>query len=226
MAEASATAFAALINKFEDEPVKQEHLINKVKKDYREGNFKKRQLFLIMAASIMNDRGLKKIFDQHFKEETVSLAYDSVPNVRIALARVLRQHFKMPNGLYIDDKQFNQVIQHLTQDPDEDVKNIISTINQGIVEDSSEVSSHVSNKNQQDDDKASEDTPIGEAVQKKYDGDHSDLALSSQGEGSQIAKEEEDIVEEEEFKEPQEELKAENADVEQEEKQEPAEQKA
>jgi len=55
------------------------------------------------------------------------------------------------------------------------------------VEDSSEVSSHVSNKNLQDDDKASEDTPIGEAVQKKYDGDHPDLSLSSQG--SQIAKE-------------------------------------
>jgi hypothetical protein len=91
----------------------------------------------------------------------------------------------------------------LTQDQDEDVKNIISLINQGIVEDSSEVSSHVSNKNQQDDDKASEDTPIEEAVHKKYDGEHSDLALSSQG--SQIAKE--DIVEEEESKEPQEVIK-------------------
>jgi hypothetical protein len=60
-----------------------------------------------MSASVMNDRDLKKIFVNHFKEDTVSLAYDKVPNVRIALARILKQHFRMPDGLYIDDKQFN-----------------------------------------------------------------------------------------------------------------------
>jgi hypothetical protein len=87
VAEASATAFAAIIKKFEAEPSKQIHLINKIKKDYREGNYKKRQLFLIMSASIMNSRDMKNMFREHFKEDTVSLAYDSVPNVRIALAK-------------------------------------------------------------------------------------------------------------------------------------------
>lgn len=42
VAEASATAFAAIIKKFESEPAKQVHLINKIKKDYREGNYKRR----------------------------------------------------------------------------------------------------------------------------------------------------------------------------------------
>lgn len=69
-----------------------------------------------MSASVMNSRELKKIFVSEFKEDTLSLAYDEVPNVRIALARVLKQHFRMPDGLYIDDKQFNQVVQHLLQD--------------------------------------------------------------------------------------------------------------
>jgi hypothetical protein len=116
VAVAAATAFAAIIKKFEDEPTKQQHLIEKVKKDYREGTYKKRQLFLIMSASVMNTRELKKIFVSQFKEDTLSLAYDDVPNVRIALARILKQHFRLPDGLFIDDKQFNQTVQHLLQD--------------------------------------------------------------------------------------------------------------
>lgn len=94
VAEASATAFAAIIMKFSPEPVKQMGLINKIKKEFREGTYKRRQLYLIMSASIMNRSDMKKIFVEHFKEDTLSLAYDTVPNVRIALARVLRQHFR------------------------------------------------------------------------------------------------------------------------------------
>jgi len=69
-------------------------LINKIKKDFREGTFKKRQLYLIMSASIMNRPDMKKIFIEHFKEDTLSLAYDSVPNVRIAIARAIKFHFR------------------------------------------------------------------------------------------------------------------------------------
>lgn len=42
----------------------------------------------------MNRVEMKKIFVDHFKDDTLSLAYDSVPNVRIALARVLKFHFR------------------------------------------------------------------------------------------------------------------------------------
>ena len=79
-------------------------MINKIKKDYREGNYKKRQLYLIMAASIMNRRDMKNIFREHFKDDTISLAYDQVPNVRISLAKQLKIHFRLPDGLWIDDK--------------------------------------------------------------------------------------------------------------------------
>jgi len=94
VAEAAATAFAAIIMKFMTDPTKQINLINKIKKDYREGTYKKRQLYLIMSASVMNRAEMKNIFIEHFKEDTMSLAYDSVPNVRIALARVLKVHFR------------------------------------------------------------------------------------------------------------------------------------
>jgi hypothetical protein len=53
-------------------------------------------------------------------------------------------------------------------------------VNQGIVEDSSEVSSHVSSQRVQEADATpGEEQSFAEMVLKKYDGDHSDLALSS-----------------------------------------------
>ena len=83
VSEAAATAFAAIIHKYAADPVKQRQLIEKVKKEYREGTYKKRQLFLIMSQSILNRSDMKSIFVEHFKEDTLSLAYDKVPNVRI-----------------------------------------------------------------------------------------------------------------------------------------------
>lgn len=99
----------------------------------------------------------------------------------------MKAHFRQPDGLWIDDKQFNAVVQHLLQDQEDDVKNIIQLINQGIVEDSSEVSSHRSFNKQTDAESEQSKDDFSEQVKKPYDGDHSDLALSSQG--SQIAQE-------------------------------------
>jgi len=107
--EAAATAFAALIQKFEGEPAKQLELINKIKKEYREGTFKKRQLYIIMSASIMQVPEMKQIWLEHFKEDTVSLADDNTPNVKIALARVLRHHYKH-QGHFMDDRAVRQIV--------------------------------------------------------------------------------------------------------------------
>jgi hypothetical protein len=52
----------------------------------------------------MNRSDMKAIFIEHFKEDTLSLAYDKVPNVRIALARVLKSHYRIIDGCFIDDK--------------------------------------------------------------------------------------------------------------------------
>ena len=53
---------------------------------------------------MMNRSDMKAIFIEHFKEDTLSLAYDKVPNVRIALARVLKSHYRIIDGCFIDDK--------------------------------------------------------------------------------------------------------------------------
>ena len=47
-----------------------------------------------MASSVMNKPEMKEFFAENFKSDVVNLSKDSVPNVRLALARVLRNHFK------------------------------------------------------------------------------------------------------------------------------------
>ena len=128
VSEAAATAFAAIISKFQNEPQKQLNLINKIKKEYREGTYKKRQLYLIMAASIMNRADMKKIFVDHFKEDTLSLAYDTVPNVRIGIARVIKAHFRLIDGQFVDDKRVNEVVNTLSTDAEQDVRNVVAQI--------------------------------------------------------------------------------------------------
>ena len=146
--EAAATAFAALIQKFEDEPAKQLQLISKIKKQYREGSYKKRQLYLIMSASVMQVFEMKQVWLDHFKEDTVSLADDNTPNVKIALARVLRHHYKH-QGHFMDDRAVKQIVTQLFQDDCEDVRLILISIAGDAVQDSSsELSSSVANEDQ------------------------------------------------------------------------------
>jgi hypothetical protein len=57
-----------------------------------------------MSSSILNRSEMKEIFIKHFKEDTISLAYDKVPNVRISLARIIKSHFRQIGGNFIDDK--------------------------------------------------------------------------------------------------------------------------
>jgi predicted lactoylglutathione lyase len=172
VSEAAATAFAAIISKFQNEPQKQLNLINKIKKEYREGTYKKRQLYLIMAASIMNRADMKKIFVDHFKEDTLSLAYDTVPNVRIGIARVIKAHFRLIDGQFVDDKRVNEVVNTLSTDAEQDVRNVVAQIKEFHSMDdlSSEVSSLKSTP--------FHDEAFVDGLKQKYDGDHSDLSLS------------------------------------------------
>lgn len=133
----------------------------------------------------MNRKDMKQIFIEHFKEDTLSLAYDKVPNVRIALARVLKSHFRMIDGCFIDDKQMTQVVTHLNNDEEEDVRNIIAQIKDihaSIEDSSSDLTSNKSNTNTtpMEEHQEEKEQDFVEGLQNKYDGDHSDLALSSQ----------------------------------------------
>jgi hypothetical protein len=90
--------------------------MKRIKGTYRDGTFKKRQLYLIMASSVMNRPEMKDFFAENFKHDLVHMAKDSVANVRLALARVLRNHFKQIDGSFIYDAKINQALATLAAD--------------------------------------------------------------------------------------------------------------
>jgi len=75
--------------------------MKRINKTYRDGTFKKRQLYLIMASSVMNKSEMKDFFNENFKHDVVNMSKDTVANVRLGLARVLRNHFKLIDGSFI-----------------------------------------------------------------------------------------------------------------------------
>jgi len=60
-----------------------------------------------MASSVMNKPEMKDFFSENFKHDLVQMSKDSVTNVRLALARVLRNHFKQIDGSFIYDAKIN-----------------------------------------------------------------------------------------------------------------------
>jgi hypothetical protein len=59
----------------------------------------------------------KELFEKFFKYDFLSLVADKVPNVRIAMANVLRHHFlKEINGAFVDDSEINDAVIVLKQD--------------------------------------------------------------------------------------------------------------
>jgi hypothetical protein len=60
-----------------------------------------------MASSVMNKPEMKDFFTENFKHDLVHMSKDTVANVRLALARVLRNHFKQIDGSFIYDAKVN-----------------------------------------------------------------------------------------------------------------------
>ena len=88
---AAAPSLIYILEKFNESPQKQQSIVQVVKKNFYEATtFKKRQIFISMCGEAMNK---KDLFEKYFKYEMLSLAGDKVPNVRMCLSRVLRQHF-------------------------------------------------------------------------------------------------------------------------------------
>jgi len=65
----------------------------------------------------------KELFEKYFKLDFVSMATDRVPNVRIAMAKVVRHHFlKEINGSFVNDKDLNDAVRLLKIDVCPDVR--------------------------------------------------------------------------------------------------------
>jgi hypothetical protein len=98
----ASTSLVYILEKFVDNVQKLESIVHVVKKTFFEANtFKKRQIFIMMCGEAMNK---KELFEKYFKHEMLSLVGDRVPNVRMYLSRVLRQHFLgHVNGAFVFD---------------------------------------------------------------------------------------------------------------------------
>lgn len=100
-----------------------------MKNNYRYGDkasYKRRQLFVIMSEEVMNHA--KELFDEHFKHDMLSLAADRVINVRLSLARALKNHFRTINCSFMYDPLVNQSIKVLLNDKAQDVVDLVSDI--------------------------------------------------------------------------------------------------
>ena len=95
----------------------------------------------------MNRNELKHLFEEHFKQDMLALVKDKVPNVRLALARAIRTHFKQIGGAFIYDRDMNKVLKILSEDSDRDVKFVVKdilTYQHGESRETSSVNSRIS----------------------------------------------------------------------------------
>ena len=71
----------------------------------------------------------KELFEKYFKYEMLSLVGDRVPNVRMCLSRVLRQHFLgHVNGAFVFDQDVNDAVRLLKRDRSQDVREHLDDI--------------------------------------------------------------------------------------------------
>jgi len=70
----------------------------------------------------------KELFEKYFKWELLSIVGDRVPNVRMCLSRVLRQHFSGIGGAFVFDSDVNDAVRILKKDKSADVRDPVAEI--------------------------------------------------------------------------------------------------
>ena len=82
----------------------------------------------------------KDLFEKYFKLDFCSIASDRVPNVRIAMAKVLRHHFlKEISGCFVNDKDVNDAVRVMKQDECQEVRFLMSEIETFQVDETNDV---------------------------------------------------------------------------------------
>lgn len=122
VSQASCSALCDIVKKFNDDEQKQASIVRVVRKRYcKATTFKKRQLFVLMCGGKMMME--KEIFEKYFKLDFLAVVNDRVPNVRIAMAKVMRYHFmKEISGSFIYDAEVNDAVRLMNQDKCADVR--------------------------------------------------------------------------------------------------------
>lgn len=100
----ASKTFYQFVQSFKDDnPELVESTMNEIKTRFYESDlFFKRQAFVNMCSGVMNHE--KDIFEQHMKSAFCKLKMDKVANVRIVLAKVIKEHLSTSGGFYFDSK--------------------------------------------------------------------------------------------------------------------------
>ena len=127
VSQAACPALADILEKFNDDEIKQAGIVRVVRNRYfKAKTFKKRQLYVIMCKNMMNK---KELFEKYFKLDFLSLVNDRVPNVRIGMSKVMRHHFlKEISGAMVYDLEVKDAVRVMKMDKTEDVKQNVSDI--------------------------------------------------------------------------------------------------
>lgn len=87
---------------------------------------KRRELYVIMGGEALN---MKDVFNKYFKKDMVTMAGDRVLGVRMAFARVLKQHYLAHvENSFINDRQIAAAIKRLQADTSSDIRQMVSSI--------------------------------------------------------------------------------------------------
>jgi hypothetical protein len=115
------------LEKYNDDPHKQDSIVKVVKKNFLQTQtFKKRQLFILMCGETMMR---KELFERNFKADMLKLVADPVSNVRLTLAKVIRHHFlNQINGAFVFDIEVNDAVRILKKDTNKDVLSLVDDI--------------------------------------------------------------------------------------------------
>ena len=124
----ASPALADILERFVEDEHKLNGIVRVVRKRYFQSKtYKKRQLYVYMCKGKLMQN--KEVFEKYFKHDFMTLVSDKVPNVRIAMAKVLRHHFmKEISGAFLDDQDINDTIRVLKQDPCDDVREILREV--------------------------------------------------------------------------------------------------
>jgi hypothetical protein len=81
VSETACHSLAFILEKYNDDPTKQDSIVKVVKKNFLYAEtYKKRQLFILMCGEAMTR---KEMFEKNFKADMLRLVADKVSNVRL-----------------------------------------------------------------------------------------------------------------------------------------------
>eukprot|EP01016_Furgasonia_blochmanni_P039261 TRINITY_DN4857_c0_g1_i7.p1 TRINITY_DN4857_c0_g1~~TRINITY_DN4857_c0_g1_i7.p1 ORF type:complete len:419 (-),score=52.76 TRINITY_DN4857_c0_g1_i7:93-1310(-) len=125
--EASKQIYALVLRLYDSEDIYRDNLIETIRLFSNSPKYTQRQAFIYMCKNLMNYR---EIFEKHFLDCFYNLRDDKIPNVRIAVAKVLNAHY-LRRGPFVEHPQIFEMVRFLQGDKCKEIKELLSVCNLG-----------------------------------------------------------------------------------------------